>query len=58
MRMFCAADGDLSLRDGHVASVIGYGNQGAAKAHPIFASLQARGFMDWDCYGPMPTGCC
>jgi len=30
-----------------------YHKECVAKAHPIFAGLQARGIMDWDYYGPM-----
>jgi ketol-acid reductoisomerase len=34
-RLFYDADGDLCLLDGHVVSVLGYGNQGAAQAQNL-----------------------
>ena len=30
-----------------------YHKECVAKAHPLFAGLQARGIMDWDYYGPI-----
>jgi hypothetical protein len=30
-----------------------YHKECVAKAHPVFAGLQAKGIMDWDYYGPM-----
>lgn len=30
-----------------------YHKECVAKAHPVFAGLQAKGIMDWDYYGPV-----
>ncbi|MCC7353747.1 MAG: glycoside hydrolase family 2, partial [Anaerolineae bacterium] len=32
-----------------------YHKECVAKAHPVFAGLQAKGIMDWDYYGPVIT---